>query len=80
MRYITEYQPAISETCETFIFFNIVPAFQNDSSSVYSLDYVIETLEDEISQNNQQEIFGIKLEDIKILKQLSAENVDYIEF
>ena len=80
MKYITEYQPAISETCQTYISNNINPVFENDSTAIYGLDYVIETLEDEINQNDQEEIFGIEFKDIKILKKLNAENVNYIEF
>jgi hypothetical protein len=57
-----------------------MPVFENDSTSIYGLDYVIEILEYEISQNNEEEIFGIIFNDIKLLKQLDIENVDYIEF
>ena len=80
MRYTTEYQPAISETCQSYIFNNINPVFENDSTAIYGLDYVIEVLEDEISQNDNKEIFGIELKDIEVLKKLNAENVNYIEF
>ena len=80
MRYTTEYQPAISETCKTYIVNNINPVFANDFTSIWVLNYIIETLEEEISQNNEEEIFGIKMTDVKILRQLNIENVDYIEF
>ncbi len=80
MRYTTEYQPKLSETCETYIHNYITPAYSNDSTAIYSLDYVLESLEEEISQNDNQEIFGIELKDIQLLKQLEAENVNYIEF
>jgi hypothetical protein len=80
MKYTIEYQPTISETCKTYIFNNIPSVFVNDSTAIWGLRYVIETLEEEISQNNEEEIFGIKMQDIKILKQLNIEKVTYIEF
>ena len=79
MKYTTEYQPAISKTCKTYIDNNINPVFFNDSTSMYGLIYVIESLEEEINQAGE-EIFGIKYEDIKVLKKLEKEEVSYIEF
>jgi len=79
MRYTTEYNPEISQTCKTYIINNIDPVFSNDITSIYALDYVIETLEEEIGQNDDEEIFGIELKDIELLKQFDTENVNYIE-
>lgn len=79
MKYTTEYQPEISETCKTYIGNNINPVFSNDSTSIYGLVYVIESLEEEVDQAGE-EVFGIKYEDIEVLKKLEKEDVTYIEF
>ena len=82
MRYTTEYKPQISEECKTYISNNINAVFSFDSNEteMYALDYVFETLNEEISQNNGENIFGISEEDMKVLKGLVNENVSYIEF
>lgn len=78
MKYTTEHQPAIAETCKTYISNNINPVFSNDSTAIYGLTYVIETLQEEIDQAGE-EVFGIKHEDINTLKRLEKQDVTYIE-
>lgn len=78
MKYTTEYQPEISETCKTYIGNNINPVFSNDSTSIYGLDYVIESLEEEIN-HAQEEVFGITKADINALNTLRKQDVTYIE-
>lgn len=80
MRYETEYNPAITETCKTYISNNIKPVYQNEDTSIYALDYVYEELSDMIAQNDGEEIFGVSLKDIEVLDKLINELVDYIEF
>jgi hypothetical protein len=80
MRYTTEYNPAISETCKTYIYNNLKPVHQNEDTSIYSLNYVFEELSDLIAHNDGEEIFGITLKDIEVLEKLIDEIVDYIEF
>lgn len=82
MRYTTEYKPQISEECKTYISnqINEVFSFDSNKTKMYALDYVYETLSEEIEQNNGEEIFGISLDDMKVLKGLVDENVSYIEF
>ena len=80
MKYTTEYQPQISKECQTYISNNITPSFGNEETSIYALDYVFEFLSEELQNNNNQEIFGISLTDIKELDKLMNEQVDYIEF
>jgi uncharacterized protein YaaN involved in tellurite resistance len=75
MRYTTEYQPAISQTCKTYIRNNINEVFASDSTAIYNIENIVEALEDD--EIDQQEILQ---EDIKLLKQLNTENVGYIEF
>jgi len=78
MRYTTEYNPEISQTCKTFIVNNLDPVFSNDSTAIYGLTYLIESLEEEID-HAQEEVFGIKNADIKKLKTLMKQDVTYIE-
>lgn len=80
MKYITEYQPNLTAECLTYIGNNINPVFENDSTAIYSLNYVLEALNEELGQNNDEEIFGITKADIKELEKLENEKVDYIEF
>lgn len=80
MKHIIEYQPQISKECQTFISNNINFVYSGEDTDIYSLDYVYETLSEEIGQNNGEEIFGISLADMKELEKLISENVDYIEF
>lgn len=79
MKYTIDYRPAISETCKTYVSNNINPTFSNDYTSIYGLVYVIESLEEEVDQAGE-EVFGIKYEDIEVLKKLEKEDVTYIEF
>lgn len=79
MKYITEFQPQLTESCLTFIANNLDPVFSNETN-IYALDYVYGTLSDEIAKNENEEIFGISLADIKELGKLLREQVDYIEF
>jgi hypothetical protein len=80
MKYITEYQPQITKECQTYISNSITPSFRNDETNVYALDYVFEVLSEELANNDNEEIFGISLADIKELDKLMNEQVDYIEF
>lgn len=80
MRFFIEFQPAISQECKTYIKTHLKPIYNNEESSLWDLLYIYETLDQEISLNNQEEIFGIKLKDIEELKKLVDEEVDYIEF
>lgn len=80
MRYTTEYNPALTQECKTYIRNNIGATLESDDSGVYSLDYVYEELSGEIEQNGGEEIFGISLADVELLKKLHDEKVDYIEF
>jgi hypothetical protein len=80
MRYTTEYNPALTKECKTYIRNNIGATLESDDSGVYSLDYVYEELSSEIDQNGGEEIFGISLADIELLNKLHEEKVNYIEF
>jgi hypothetical protein len=80
MKHIIEYRPQISEECQTYIGNNINFVYSGEDTDIYALDYVYETLSEEVDQNGGEEIFGISLQDIAILKSLIDEKVDYIEF
>jgi hypothetical protein len=80
MKYITEYQPNLTKTCMTYIENNITPSLRGEESNIYTLDYVLEELSQEIDKNKNEEIFGISIADIKELNKLLNEQVDYIEF
>jgi hypothetical protein len=79
MKYIIDYDPTISEECKTYISNNLTPVFSNDYTSIYGIIYVIESLKEEID-HAQEEVFGIKKDDIKKLKTLMKQDVTYIEF
>lgn len=68
----------ISATCKTYIKNHISPTFWNEDEEIYSLSYTLEMLEEEISLNLGEEIFGITKADLETLKKLSDESVDYI--
>ena len=78
MRYTTEYTPAISQECMTYIGLHVTPSMYNDETSVYALDYVYETLTELLG--DEEKLFGITSNDIAKLKELLDEKVDYIEF
>jgi hypothetical protein len=80
MKYIIEYRPQISEECQTYISNNINPVYTAEDTDIYSLNYVYEALSEELGENNNEEIFGISLLDMKKLEKLINEQVDYIEF
>jgi hypothetical protein len=80
MKYITEYQPKITKECQTYISNSITPSFGNEETNVYALDYVFEILCEELGNNDNEEIFGISLPDIKELEKLINDQVNYIEF
>jgi hypothetical protein len=80
MKHIIEYQPNLTEECKTYIGNNINPVYTAEDTDIYALDYVYEALSQELSENEDQEIFGISLADIKELEKLTNEQVDYIEF
>ena len=78
MRYTTEYNPAISQECMTYIGLHVTPSMYNDETSVYALDYVYETLTELLE--DEEELFGITSNDVAKLKELLDEEVNYIEF
>lgn len=78
MRYTTEYQPALSYECLTHIGLHIKPSMYNDETNLYALDYVYETLTEQLG--DEEELFGITSNDMAKLKELLDEKVDYIEF
>ncbi len=80
MRYETEYNPAITETCKTYISNNINPVYQNEDTSIYALDYVYEELSQLVNDNDNETILGVSFADIEALDKLMNELVDYIEF
>jgi len=80
MRYTTEYHPAISQECMTYIGLHITPSMYNDETSVYALDYVYEELSQLVNDNDNETILGVSYADIEALDKLMNENVDYIEF
>ena len=78
MRYTTEYNPALSQECMTYIGLHVTPSMYNDETSVYALDYVYETLTELLE--DEEELFGITSNDMAKLKELLDEEVNYIEF
>ena len=80
MRYEIEYNPAISQECKTYISNNINPVYSSEDTSIYSLDYVCEVLKLEMNEGNEEVIFNLPSNDMKVLQNLIDENVDYIEF
>jgi BioD-like phosphotransacetylase family protein len=74
MRFSVEYNPSISKNAERLIRAEITPSMTSEDgdSSQYPIDFVLESLEAE----NQDEVFN---QDIAYLKQLSEEDVAYIE-
>ena len=78
MRYTTEYTPAISQECMTYIGLHVTPSMYNDETSIYALDYVYEKLTEQLE--DEEELFGITSNDMAKLKELLDEKVDYIEF
>ena len=74
MRFSVEYNPSISKNAERLIRAEITPSMTSEDgdSSQYPIDFVLESLEAE----NQDEMFN---QDISYLKQLSEEDVAYIE-
>jgi hypothetical protein len=74
MRFSVEYNPSISKNAERLIRAEITPSMTSEDgdSSQYPIDFVLESLEAE----NQDEMFN---QDITYLKQLSDEDVAYIE-
>ena len=80
MRYTIEYQPKISNECSTFIANNINPVYTNEDTDIYAIDYVHEELSQLVNDNGGEEILGISLQDLSILRNLIDEKVSYIEF
>ena len=74
MRFSVEYNPSISKNAERLIRAEITPSMTSEDgdSSQYLIDFVLESLEEE----NQDGVFN---QDIAYLKQLSDEDVAYIE-
>lgn len=80
MRYTIEYQPQISNECSTFIANNIDPIYTNQDTDIYVIDYTYEALSQLVSDNGGEEILGISLQDLSVLKSLIDQGVSYIEF
>lgn len=80
MRYTTEYYPAITETCKTYISTHLHAVHENIDSSIFALDYVYEELSQLVNDNDNETILGVSCADIEALDKLMNENVDYIEF
>lgn len=80
MRYTTEYNPEISETCKTYISNNVGPSFSSEDTDIYSLDYISEVLKIQMNEGNEEVIFNLPSNDMKVLQNLIDEKVDYIEF
>jgi hypothetical protein len=80
MRYTTEYNPEISQTCKTYISSNITPVYSGEDTGIYSLDYVCEVLKLEMEEGNEEVIFNLPSKDMEVLQNLTNEKVDYIEF
>jgi hypothetical protein len=80
MKHIIKYQPQISEECQRYICNKINFVYSGEDTDIYSLNYVYEALSEELGENNNEEIFGISLADMKELEKLINEQVDYIEF
>lgn len=74
MRFSVEYNPSISKNAERLIRAEITPSMTSEDgdSSQYPIDFVLESLE----EDNQDGVFN---QDIAYLKQLSDEDVAYIE-
>jgi hypothetical protein len=74
MRFSVEYNPSISKNAERLIRAEITPSMTSEDgdSSQYPIDFVLESLE----EDNQDGVFN---QDINYLKQLSEEDVAYIE-
>lgn len=80
MKYTTEYQPNLTETCKTYIENNITPSIRGEDTDIYSLEYVCEALKNQMDSGNEEVIFGIPSKDMEVLQNLINEKVDYIEF
>jgi len=80
MRYTTEYNPEISQTCKTYISSNINPIYSSEDTNIYSLNYVCEVLKLEMDEGNEEVIFNLPSKDMEVLQNLTNEKVDYIEF
>ena len=75
---IYETAPMLSETCKGYIKRHLTPIFWNEDEQVHAVDYTFDILSDEIEGKGGEEVFGITMEDIKVLTELVKENVDYI--
>ena len=80
MRYTTEYNPALTQECKTYISSNINPIYSNEDTNIYSLNYVCEVLKLEMDEGNEEVIFNLPSKDMEVLQNLTNEKVDYIEF
>jgi hypothetical protein len=80
MTYKIESNPQISETCKTYISLHLKPTIEEKGEyQTYAIDYVLETLEDELNNNDGEEIFGITNKDLKEIKNLFKQKFDFIE-
>jgi hypothetical protein len=80
MIYKIKPNPQISETCKTYISLNLKPTIEEEGEyKTFALDYVLETLADELNHNDGENIFGITNKDIKEIKNLSKQKFDFIE-
>jgi hypothetical protein len=80
MRYTTEYNPALTQECKTYISSNINPVYSSEDTDIYSLNYVCEVLKLQMNEGNEEVIFNLPSKDMEVLQNLINEKVDYIEF
>jgi hypothetical protein len=84
MKEIKEYKiqpnPKISETCKTYISLNLKPTIEEKGEyKTFAVDYVLETLADELNHNDGADIFGITNKDLKEIENLFKQKFDFIE-
>jgi hypothetical protein len=80
MRYTTEYNPALTQECKTYISSNINPVYSSEDTDIYSLNYVCEVLKLQMNEGNEEVIFNLPSKDMEVFQNLINEKVDYIEF
>lgn len=77
MRYTTEYNPNLSDGCKDYIWKYITPSLASEDSAVFNTSYLYEALSEDLSE--EDDLLGITKNDLKIIKDLIDEKVDYIE-
>lgn len=69
-RILIEYAPSISEKSQSIIEENITPSMtsQDGETSQYCVDFIL------------SDIINLPAKDIKLIKELQSEGVEYLEF